>query len=223
MSSECMHETIKGNPMSEAYKKLIKTLQTIFEMDKADLDFGIYRIMNQKREEINRFLEHDLLPQVKEAFADYAKGGKSEVQAELDQLIKTLTEAGMDPEQSPKVKNCAKKLRHLSIWWPWKTRSTPICTPSSAAITIRATSSPSAATRTTPTPSPTKGKRSSFTGLTKTSTTSNPPNTCATMRSLSWTSRKTSVSSWWKRIPRRTTSRPKTARSAVLCWMPTIL
>src|SRR5690554_927930 len=111
MSSECMHETIKGNPMSEAYKKLIKTLQTIFEMDKADLDFGIYRIMNQKREEINRFLEHDLLPQVKEAFADYAKGGKSEVQAELDQLIKTLTEAGMDPEQSPKVKELREKAK----------------------------------------------------------------------------------------------------------------
>ena len=48
--------------MSESYKKLVKTLQTIFEMDKADLDFGIYRIMNQKRDDINRFLEDDLLP-----------------------------------------------------------------------------------------------------------------------------------------------------------------
>ena len=54
--------------MSESYKKLIKTLQTIFEMDKADLDFGIYRIMNQKRDDINKFLEDDLLPQVKQAF-----------------------------------------------------------------------------------------------------------------------------------------------------------
>jgi len=26
--------------MSEAYKKLVKTLQTIFEMDKADLDLS---------------------------------------------------------------------------------------------------------------------------------------------------------------------------------------
>jgi len=30
--------------MSDAYQKLIKTLRTVFEMDKADLDFGIYRI-----------------------------------------------------------------------------------------------------------------------------------------------------------------------------------
>lgn len=89
--------------MSEAYKKLIKTLRTLFEMDKADLDFGIYRILNQKRDEIDRFLEHDLLPQVKAAFNDYAGGAKSEVQAELDALAKTLTDAGKDPEQSPKV------------------------------------------------------------------------------------------------------------------------
>lgn len=47
------------------YDKFIAKLQEIFMMDHAELDFGIYRIMNQKRDEINRFLEHDLLPQVK--------------------------------------------------------------------------------------------------------------------------------------------------------------
>jgi adenine-specific DNA-methyltransferase len=33
-------------------------------LDQADLDFGIYRIMNQKRDEVVRFLDKDLLPQV---------------------------------------------------------------------------------------------------------------------------------------------------------------
>lgn len=65
--------------MSDAYQKLIKTLRTVFEMDKANLDFGIYRILNQKREEITRFLDKELLPQVRAAFADYATGGKSEL------------------------------------------------------------------------------------------------------------------------------------------------
>jgi len=97
--------------MSEVYKKLIKTLQTIFEMDKADLDFGIYRIINQKSDEINQFLENDLLPQVTEAFADFTAGGKTEVEAELQQLIKTLTDAGMDPEQSPKVRELQEKMK----------------------------------------------------------------------------------------------------------------
>ena len=96
--------------MSEAYKKLIKTLQTIFEMDKADLDFGIYRIMNQKRDEINQFLEDDLLPQVKATLADFAAGEKTEVEAKLKHLIKTLTDAGVDPEHSTKVKELQEKV-----------------------------------------------------------------------------------------------------------------
>jgi len=96
--------------MSEQYKKLIATLQTIFEMDKADLDFGIYRIINQKRDEINRFLEKDLLPQVKQAFAGYADDGNQDTQGELDKLIQTLSDAGMDPEQSPKVKELRQQL-----------------------------------------------------------------------------------------------------------------
>lgn len=49
------------------YDKFIAKLQEIFMMGHAELDFGIYRIMNQKCEEINRFLSLDLLPQVKDA------------------------------------------------------------------------------------------------------------------------------------------------------------
>ena len=97
--------------MSEAYKKLIKTLRTLFEMDKADLDFGIYRILNQKRDEINRFLEQDLLPQVKAAFADYAGGGKAELQAELEQAIEQAKQFGVpDPEQAPPVQAIKARL-----------------------------------------------------------------------------------------------------------------
>ena len=38
------------------YESFIKKLQEIFMMDHAELDFGIYRIMNQKRTEINKFM-----------------------------------------------------------------------------------------------------------------------------------------------------------------------
>ncbi|MFO2569734.1 site-specific DNA-methyltransferase [Legionella pneumophila serogroup 1] len=96
--------------MSEAYKKLIKTLQNIFEMDKADLDFGIYRIMNQKRDEINKFLNEDLLPQVKKAFEDFTDDSNKQAHDELKKLIKTLEDAGMDPDSSPKVLELKKQI-----------------------------------------------------------------------------------------------------------------
>lgn len=90
--------------MNESYKKLVKTLQTIFEMDKADLDFGIYRIMNQKRDDINRFLEEDLLTQVKQAFEDYSNDGQGDLEQELAEAIEQAKRFGApDPENAPAV------------------------------------------------------------------------------------------------------------------------
>ena len=84
---------------TDYYKKFIEKLQEIFMMDHAELDFGIYRIMNQKREEINRFLEHDLLPQVKQALqgasgdADDAKKRMAEIEKQLGTDIDNLPDS----------------------------------------------------------------------------------------------------------------------------------
>ena len=90
--------------MSKNYKKLILLLKELFQFDRADLDFGIFRIMNQKRDEISAFLEKDLLPQVREAFSEYKSADVSGFEDELKKTIKYAKEAGYDPEQSPKIK-----------------------------------------------------------------------------------------------------------------------
>ena len=43
--------------MTEAYDKLKRLLGELFQFDRADLDFGIYRIMNRRREEVSSFLD----------------------------------------------------------------------------------------------------------------------------------------------------------------------
>jgi adenine-specific DNA-methyltransferase len=96
--------------MTENYKRLIKLLKELFQIDRPDLDFGIYRIMNQKRDEIISFLDKDLLPQVKKAFAAYGSGGRGDIQAELDKMVANLKDAGIDPNSSPKVKELKGKL-----------------------------------------------------------------------------------------------------------------
>ena len=97
--------------MSESYKKLVKTLQTIFEMDKADLDFGIYRIMNQKRDDINDFLENDLLSQVKKSFEDYNSEGRGDLQQELEMAIEQAKKFGaLDPETTDPVIEIRKRI-----------------------------------------------------------------------------------------------------------------
>ncbi len=90
--------------MLTQYEKLKNILREMFQMDQADLDFGIYRIMNAKREEIEKFLDKELLPQVKEEFLKYRGSEIEEKKKTLLALEKTISDSGMNPDESPKVK-----------------------------------------------------------------------------------------------------------------------
>lgn len=88
--------------MTQAYDKLKRLLEELFQFDRKDLDFGIYRIMNHRRDEILKFLDHDLLPQVHDAFSEYRAGDEAQVREDLARLEKTLGDAGVTAESSPK-------------------------------------------------------------------------------------------------------------------------
>jgi adenine-specific DNA-methyltransferase len=92
------------------YDKLIKTLKEVFMLDKAELDFGIYRIMNQKRKDIEQFLEVDLVPQVQKILSESLSVDKQALQKELDDAIKSALALGADPNILPKVQDLKKRL-----------------------------------------------------------------------------------------------------------------
>lgn len=91
------------------YESFIKKLKEIFMMDHAELDFGIYRIMNQKRSDIQDFLEKDLLPQVKQLLAEN-NSAASALNEELKQAIQACHSVGINPEESPKVMEIKKRM-----------------------------------------------------------------------------------------------------------------
>lgn len=93
------------------FNKLVTLLKELFQLDQPDLDFGIYRIMHAKAGEVTQFLERDLLPQVKGAFAQYQSADSAELKKKLEQMIAQLTEAGVDPETAPKVRELRKQLK----------------------------------------------------------------------------------------------------------------
>ena len=54
------------------YKTSFQTiLRELFQFDAADLDFGIYRILNYKRDQINRFIQEDIGKIVDKSFAKH--------------------------------------------------------------------------------------------------------------------------------------------------------
>jgi adenine-specific DNA-methyltransferase len=79
-------------------------LQELFMFDRADLDFGMYRILNAKRAEVTRFLETELLPSARAALGSVT----AEDQARLKAAVETAREQARkfgapDPDATPGV------------------------------------------------------------------------------------------------------------------------
>lgn len=97
-----------------AFENLKDKLREIFQLDRNDLDFGLYRIMNLKSEEVSKFIEEDLLPQVKNGLASYAAEDSVAIKEELDKTVASLRAAGLPEEQinaTPKVVELNEKLK----------------------------------------------------------------------------------------------------------------
>jgi adenine-specific DNA-methyltransferase len=97
------------------FEKLKAKLAELFQLDQADLDFGIYRIMNARREEIIEFLDRDLLPQVQEALGEYKPSDRAEIQKQLDEAVQQARTLGAEPETLPKIKELRTRLAEDAV------------------------------------------------------------------------------------------------------------
>ena len=64
-----------------------------------------------KRVRRRRFLDNDLLPQVKEALGSVDLAKRSEIEADLEKATEAATELGILPDASPKVQELRRKLQ----------------------------------------------------------------------------------------------------------------
>lgn len=101
-------------PMTEQFRQLKELLEKLFQLDKPDLDFGIYRIMHARADEISLFLETQLLPQVHDALAAYDSGNRTQLEADLNEARAKASELGVDPEQTPRVAELRAQLTDAS-------------------------------------------------------------------------------------------------------------
>ena len=97
--------------MSQKYEKLKTLLKELFHLDKPDLDFGLYRVLHAKSAEVSQFLDQDLPPQVQAAFSQYKTADKAELEKDLSKVIAGVEAAGMNPDDSPKVKDLRDRLK----------------------------------------------------------------------------------------------------------------
>lgn len=90
--------------MTEKYTRFITLLKSMFELDKSDLDFGVYRIINMRKEQISDFLDNKLQQKVLAALSGIAVDD-NKVNDRIAEIEKTATDMGLDPQDIPKFKD----------------------------------------------------------------------------------------------------------------------
>jgi len=109
------------NGKNESLGKFQDLLKTLFQFEASDLDFGIYRVLNYKRDLIEKFINDDLARKVDEAFSKYQEKISERINEEFEQkkqeVIKTLGEDALtttgDIKEQFKDFPVAKEYRRL--------------------------------------------------------------------------------------------------------------
>lgn len=81
--------------MSEKLNRFTNLMKNIFELDKSDLDFGIYRIMNIRKAEVEKFLSEGLPQRVQDALAPFASNTE-DIEKRIAEIDKICSDVGVD-------------------------------------------------------------------------------------------------------------------------------
>ena len=95
----------------ENIQNLKAKLRELFQLDRGDLDFGLYRVMAMKSAEINKFLDEHLLPQITETLGDIAKSDTSLLEADIEKATNEAKNLGFNPEESPKINSLKDQVK----------------------------------------------------------------------------------------------------------------
>jgi adenine-specific DNA-methyltransferase len=97
------------------YDELVSKLKEIFQIDKPQLDFGVYRILNARADEINDYLGNRLKAKVGESLATAGNANVAQVQKELHEKEAQYRADGIDPDTVPKVQELKQKLADYTV------------------------------------------------------------------------------------------------------------
>lgn len=97
--------------MSPQFTSLVEKLKEIFQIDKPELDFGIYRILRARRTQIVDFLNNRLAAKVQATLAGNAAAEEIALKNALEEAIENARQLGIDdPTVLPKVRELKEKL-----------------------------------------------------------------------------------------------------------------
>lgn len=102
------------NKLNPKFQELVAKLREIFQIDRPELDFGIYRILNARACEINDYLQSRLAEKVQAALSEGSAASAQQLQAELQEAEKNAQALGVSPDAVPKVQELRAKLKEAT-------------------------------------------------------------------------------------------------------------
>jgi len=96
------------------FQELVAKLREIFQIDRPELDFGIYRIINARAAEINDYLEKRLPAKVQAALVTANNVSQEQIVRELKEKETQYQADGIDPSTVPKITELRQKLAQYS-------------------------------------------------------------------------------------------------------------
>lgn len=102
------------NKLNPKFQELVAKLREIFQIDRPELDFGIYRILNARAGEINDYLENRLAEKVQAALSSGNEVQREQVSRELKEKEAQYQADGINPDTVPKVLELRQKLARYS-------------------------------------------------------------------------------------------------------------
>ncbi len=97
--------------MNERQQRFIDLLHQIFEIDKSDLDFGIYRILNIRKKEIEDFFKNELPQQITDILEPFATGDKEAIRQKMATIEQQAAAFNASPENNPEYNNLKTQLQ----------------------------------------------------------------------------------------------------------------
>jgi len=99
------------NSQNPKFQELVAELREIFQIDRPELNFGIYRVLNARAKEINDYLQNRLVEKVQVSLSAGIEASSQQWQAELQEAEKNAQALGVSPDAVPKVQELRAKLK----------------------------------------------------------------------------------------------------------------
>ncbi len=96
------------------FDALVSKLREIFRIDRPDLDFGVYRILNARAGEIENYLSKRLKARVAQALAAGVAANTETLNADIAKAEKAAEDAGISADGSPRVQQLRAQLAAAS-------------------------------------------------------------------------------------------------------------